>query len=163
MSRSFFDVNYVCKCNYRSCYFLVFVSREIIVRDDVWWVVVSILCHLHKCKKTLAMHHVVSKSICRQAVSLSFLCFWKTRDCAVWRSLFLNAGVVQKRYFLFRLSEKIKQCFRQNEAVLGLQCCDLFEPIFCDKKGYHVSNTPVGGHVEFSQFVNKWHILQLGI
>ena len=75
MSRIFFDSNYFCKCNYESCYFLVSVSREIIVRDDVWWIVVSILCHLHKRKKTLAMHYAVSKSICRQAVSLSFLCF----------------------------------------------------------------------------------------
>jgi len=162
MSRIFFDVNYFCKCNYKSCYFLVSVSREIIVRDDLCWIVVSILCHLHKRKKTVAMHHVVSKSICRQAVSLSFLCFWKTRNCAGGRSLFLNAEVVQKRDFVF-LSEKIKQCFHQNEAVLGLQCCDLFEPIFWDKKGYHVSSTTVTGHVEFSQFVNKWHILQLGI
>jgi len=86
MSRIFFDVSYVCKYIYSTLFTKHNGSTQMQLQklllfsfcvegNNLWWIVVSILCHLHKRKKTLAMHHVVSKSICRQAVSLSFLCF----------------------------------------------------------------------------------------
>jgi len=36
-------------------------------------------------------------------------------------------------------------------------------PAFEARKTYHLPSTTVGGHVEFSQFVNKRQFFQLGI